>query len=141
MNELLKLLKSFVGKELTAENIQKATEIVEGVKVKLNEKDAEIKTLQDEIKPFKESAEAEKLKEAFTKAGGHESQFDKAKKYGLTEENVKDIVKDFPTLAKESKVPNLSKITEVKPSSGGSGGQSEDEGSLVVRPDMTFNEN
>lgn len=143
MNELLKLLKSLVGKELTADNIQKATELVEGVKVKLNDKDTEIKTLQDEIKPFKDAAEADKLKEAFTKAGGHESQFEKAKKYGLSSDNVKDFVKDFPALAEESKVPNLSKITEVKPGSGGSGG-SEDkpktEGSMIVRPGMTFEE-
>lgn len=104
MNKLLQFLTSLVGEgKLTAEELATAKSHIETLKVKLAEKDSNIEDLTNRLKPFEEAESDKSLKEQFIKAGGHESQFDKAKRNGLNAENIKDKINDFPSLKEEAK--------------------------------------
>lgn len=103
MNKLLAYLKTLVESgKITADEYKAQASNIESVKLKLSEKDAKITELGDELKPIQEAKADNELKEAFIKAGGHESKFEDFKDAGGNAENAADKLTRFASLKTEA---------------------------------------
>lgn len=135
MNRLLKLLE---GLDLDAKALEDAKKLIAETQIKLKTNGDTIKSLEEEIAPYREKAASDALKAKWLEEGGSEDGFEKAQKYGLKEDNIKEMLEDLPELKNETVIndPSTKQSTKQPTNEDGDGEEdySDGDGSFIIKP-------